>query len=61
MQNEEIEVVVTKNSGGSATYGKIVAARRLGLPVILLRRPEMAAVETVETAQEALAWIEARG
>jgi precorrin-6A/cobalt-precorrin-6A reductase len=34
-----IDVVVAKNSGGTATYGKIAAARRLGLPVIMLQRP----------------------
>ena len=48
-----IEIIVGKNSGGAATYGKIAAARVLGLPVIMLRRPlapEMAAVETVEEA-----------
>lgn len=61
MREEAIDVLVTKNSGGSATYGKIAAARRLGLPVILLRRPETAEVDTVATAQEALAWIERQG
>ena len=61
MQEEAIDILVTKNSGGSATYGKISAARRLGLPVILLRRPKTAEVETVATAQEALAWIERQG
>ena len=39
MEAERIEVLVSKNSGGAATYGKIAAARRLGLPVILLRPP----------------------
>ena len=37
-----IEIVVSKNSGGPATYGKIAAARRLGLPVVMVvpaRRP----------------------
>src|SRR5262249_53339750 len=34
-----IDVVVAKNSGGPATYGKIAAARALELPVVLLRRP----------------------
>ena len=34
-----IEVVVAKNSGGAATYGKIAAARSLGIPVLLIRRP----------------------
>jgi precorrin-6A/cobalt-precorrin-6A reductase len=45
-----IDVIVAKNSGGAATYGKIAAARRLGLPVIMLRRgpPRAGAVANVE-------------
>jgi precorrin-6A/cobalt-precorrin-6A reductase len=46
-----VDIIVAKNSGGDATYGKIAAARTLGIPVIMLRRPrppEVAAVETVE-------------
>ena len=34
-----IETLVAKNSGGAATYGKIAAARALGLPVVLVDRP----------------------
>ncbi len=34
-----IEVIVAKNSGGTATYGKIAAARALGLEVVLVDRP----------------------
>jgi hypothetical protein len=37
-----IEIVVAKNSGGAATYGKIAAARALGIDVIMLRRPPRA-------------------
>ncbi|WP_237154296.1 cobalt-precorrin-6A reductase [Oryzibacter oryziterrae] len=40
MQREAVDVVVTKNSGGLATYGKIAAARSLGLPVILVEPPQ---------------------
>ena len=40
MQRERIDSLVTKNSGGAATYGKIIAARHLGLPVILITRPK---------------------
>ncbi|MBV9969236.1 MAG: cobalt-precorrin-6A reductase, partial [Xanthobacteraceae bacterium] len=39
LARHRIDVVVAKNSGGAATYGKIAAARRLGLTVIMLRRP----------------------
>ncbi len=53
-----IEIVVAKNSGGDATYGKIAAARRLGLAVIMLRRPVLPAVPAVATIEDALAWLD---
>lgn len=59
MRRTGIEVVVTKNSGGTATYGKIAAARELGLPVILVAPPPMPEADTVATAQEALSWLAA--
>lgn len=54
------ETLVTKNSGGSATYGKIAAARSLGLPVIMLRRPKLTATAaaSVETIEDAVAWLD---
>jgi precorrin-6A/cobalt-precorrin-6A reductase len=55
------EVVVAKNSGGDATYGKIAAARALGVTVIMLRRPALADVAAVTTIEEALAWIDHAG
>lgn len=39
LEENRIDVVVAKNSGGDATYGKIAAARSLGVPVIMVRRP----------------------
>ena len=59
MQEERIEVVVTKNSGGASTYGKIVAARELGLPVILVRPPLRPDVPVVHEIEACLARIEA--
>jgi precorrin-6A/cobalt-precorrin-6A reductase len=53
-----IEAVVCKNSGGDATYGKIAAARALGLDVIMLRRPALPEVAAAETIADALAWID---
>jgi precorrin-6A/cobalt-precorrin-6A reductase len=58
MTDHAIDVIVAKNSGGSATYGKIAAARALGLPVILLRRPVTPQVTAVETVEDAMAWLD---
>ena len=55
LARNRIEVVVAKNSGGPATYGKIAAARALGLAVIMLTRPELPPAPAVETVDEALA------
>ena len=35
-----INRLVARNSGGDAGYGKIEAARRLGLTVVMINRPE---------------------
>jgi precorrin-6A/cobalt-precorrin-6A reductase len=53
-----IDLVVAKNSGGTAPYGKMAAARVLGLPVILLRRPALPDVPTVETVEDAAMWLD---
>jgi precorrin-6A/cobalt-precorrin-6A reductase len=53
-----IDIVMCKNSGGDATYGKIAAARALGIAVIMLRRPTLPDGAAVATVEEALAWID---
>ncbi|WP_201832448.1 cobalt-precorrin-6A reductase [Microvirga zambiensis] len=59
MRRERVDVVVTKNSGGAATYPKIAAARALGLPVIVVARPEKPRdVAEVATAEAAFDWLE---
>ncbi len=57
LATRRIEIVVTKNSGGSATQAKLAAARKLGLPVIMVARPPPPSAATVATVTEALAWI----
>ncbi len=54
----KIDAVIAKNSGGTATYGKIAAARALGIEVILLRRPEAPAAGAVETIDAVIAWLD---
>ncbi len=54
-----IEVMVTKNAGGTATVAKLAAAAALGIPVVMVARPALPdGLATVPTAAEALAWLE---
>jgi precorrin-6A/cobalt-precorrin-6A reductase len=53
-----IDVVVAKNSGGAATYGKIAAARALGLEVLLLQRPPLMDHPAVARVSEVIAWLD---
>jgi precorrin-6A/cobalt-precorrin-6A reductase len=57
LTRHRIDIIVAKNSGGSATYGKIAAARALGLAVVMLRRPALPQVAAVETVDDAVAAI----
>lgn len=57
MREHGVDVLLTKASGGQATYGKIVAARNLGLPVLMVERPAASGGLQAETIDEALAWI----
>jgi len=59
MREEGVELLVTKNSGGAATYPKIEAARRLGVTVVIVRPPSPPNAETATELPYALAWIEA--
>jgi precorrin-6A/cobalt-precorrin-6A reductase len=60
LRGRQIEMLVTKNSGGTATEAKLTAARMLRLPVIMVARPVPPAAETVASVHEALAWLEHR-
>lgn len=58
MLEHRVEVLVTKNSGGSMTRAKIIAARELGLPVVMVDRPRLPDVPAVSTVDEAVAWLD---
>lgn len=58
LEAQKIDAIVAKNSGGQATYGKIAAARELGIEVILLRRPALPDVASAPTVAALLAMID---
>ena len=58
LAQHRIEVIIAKNSGGRSSYGKIAAARALGLPVVVLRRPVLPQVPAVETVEDVVAWLD---
>jgi len=62
LETHGIDAIVSKNSGGQATYGKIAAARALGIEVFLIRRPALPDMpagmdvdQTMRLADQALA------
>lgn len=58
LRAHRIDVLVAKNSGGTASRTKLDAARALGLPVILVDRPDQVQATTLTTVAQALAWVE---
>jgi precorrin-6A/cobalt-precorrin-6A reductase len=57
MRDHGIDAVVSKASGGSATQAKILAARDLGIPVVMVSRPPMPDGDQACSLDDALAWL----
>lgn len=58
LRERRIELIVTKNSGGSATEAKLTAARLCQVPVIIITRPPAPTGEMTTTVDAALKWLE---
>jgi precorrin-6A/cobalt-precorrin-6A reductase len=52
-----IDVLVTKDSGGSLTSGKLDAARELGIGVVMIRRPDPGRAPSVAGVGDAVGWV----
>jgi precorrin-6A/cobalt-precorrin-6A reductase len=57
LERHAVDVLVCKASGGAATEAKIIAARDLGIPVIMVRRPPPEPGDAVETVEAAVDWL----
>lgn len=56
----DIDWLICHNSGGTGSRAKLDAARRLSLPVAMIRRPPQPQATRVETVSEVLAWVRRR-
>ncbi|MDI3559400.1 cobalt-precorrin-6A reductase [Bradyrhizobium sp. Arg816] len=57
MRTRGIAWIVARNSGGDGARAKIDAARKLGLPVIMIARPELPDRQRVESVAEIMQWL----
>ncbi len=57
MQAHRIELVVSKNSGGTGAAAKLAAARQLGLEVVMIDRPAIPARRELHEVGAVLDWI----
>lgn len=59
LQIHGITHIVSKNSGGAGAEAKLVAARELGIPVLMIDRPFIPARQTAATVDAVLQWLNA--
>lgn len=57
MVESGIDALLAKHSGGLTSYGKVVAARDLKLPVVMIERPPPPPGETATSVEDTLDWI----
>ena len=57
LRDYRIDAIVSKNSGGDATYAKIIAARELGIPVIMVQRSVVPKGDIATNVSGAIEWL----
>ncbi|WP_136646281.1 cobalt-precorrin-6A reductase [Tabrizicola sp. YIM 78059] len=61
LADHRIEMIVAKNAGGAGAEAKLIAARDLGLPVILIDRPAVPDRRVARTVAEVMGWLGLQG
>ncbi|MEG3175496.1 cobalt-precorrin-6A reductase [Sphingomonas sp. RB3P16] len=58
MREHAIDLVVCKNAGGTGAQAKLIAARQLAIPVLMIDRPILAERPRVDAVPDVLRWID---
>lgn len=58
LENQRIERIVCKNAGGEGAASKLTAARRLGLPVVMIERPQLPSRLEAHTVDDVMSWLD---
>ena len=61
LADHRIGWIVAKNAGGAGAEAKLIAARRLGLPVVMIDRPSLPDRRTAGTVGEVMEWLGGMG
>ncbi|MEM9707520.1 MAG: precorrin-6A/cobalt-precorrin-6A reductase [Pseudomonadota bacterium] len=59
-ENLDVDWLVVRNSGGLESRTKLDAAREMGIPVAMVRRPPQPDASRAETVSEVIAWVRRR-
>jgi len=57
LRAHQIDMIICKNAGGSGAEAKLIAARALGLPVLMITRPALPPRRETHDLQTVLDWI----
>ena len=57
LERHRIDLVVSKNAGGSGARAKLDAARSLGLPVLMVNRPDLPDRPEMHSLDDVMNWI----
>jgi precorrin-6A/cobalt-precorrin-6A reductase len=57
LTEHRIDLIVSRDSGGSMAAAKLGAARQLGLLVVLIRRPPPVEIAAASSVEEAVRWL----